>query len=472
MNDYRSPAPGLITLTTPAQKVMAALRAAGGRPLVVGGAIRDALHPDDLDSKDIDIEVYGLEDTVRAINELSRIGRADERGVAFGVVAAVVDGEDFDISFPRRDSPSGTGHRGFISGIDPHLDVSTAFSRRDFTINAMGWDPQSEELIDPFGGAGDLAQGVLRHTSDAFGVDPLRVLRGVQFAGRFNLSFAPETAEICRQLFDKYSELSQERVWQEWRKLARLGNHWPAALTALEASGWVDHYPQLAILRNVEQDPAWHSEGNVWVHSGLAAAEAAQAATGLSPEDREVAVLGSLVHDFGKATHTQTTENGRITSHGHAEAGVKPAAEFLRGIGAPEAVILKVLPIVREHMSHVGGENETPKAAVVRRLIRRLNPTGSGPSLYDWARVVHADSAGREASAKPSPAIAWIAVAEGLGDATQPARGVLTGNTLIRLGLTPGPAFTAILAASVSAQDDGLFDDEAGALAHYLATKK
>jgi len=172
---HRCPAPGLVPLSDAAARVLEQCRAAGGRPLIVGGSVRDALvaryRGSTLTSKDVDIEVYDAEPAVLA-SELSAVGRVDEVGASFGVLKVLCGGEDFDVSLPRTDSKVGSGHRGFEVRVDHDLDEVTAFGRRDYTVNAMGWDPATAELVDPYGGSADLEQGVLRHTTDAFDEDP------------------------------------------------------------------------------------------------------------------------------------------------------------------------------------------------------------------------------------------------------------------------------------------------------------
>ncbi|SFR82669.1 tRNA nucleotidyltransferase (CCA-adding enzyme) [Agromyces sp. CF514] len=459
---------GLVSLTPAAIAVIHATAAAGGRPLVVGGSVRDALL--DRPAKDIDLEIHGPTDVAELTSRLSVLGHVDHRGQAFGVLAIRVDGQDFDISFPRRDSMAGAGARGFGIDIDPNISVEQAFGRRDFTINAMGWNPLTGELIDPYDGASDLHAGILRHTTASFREDPLRVLRAVQFAGRFGFTLAPETAAECRDITDALAKsgglskaVSPERVWQEWRKLARRGTAWTNAMDTLVDTGLIRFYPELAATRGVEQDPGWHAEGDVWTHLALAAEQAAVNAErdDLSGTEREVAVLGALVHDLGKVTHTQNTD-GRITSRGHAAAGVAPAAAFLRRIGAPERLLTRVTPIVREHMSHVGIEQ--PTSSQVRRLIRRLDTNGAGATIHDWARVVDADCAGRGPSAKPSPATRWLAVAAHATVGDAPRKGILTGEHLIARGYVPGPEFKPLLSAALDAQDDGWIHDEQSAL--------
>ena len=426
----------LIDLSPAARAVLDACERVDVAALVVGGSVRDALLG--VPSKDVDLEVTG--DRAALVAALQDVGTVAEQGAHFPILAVHVigdngAGENIDVSFAEHADP---------------------FARRDFTINAMGWNPFTGELVDPYGGQRDLAAGVLRHTSEHFSDDPLRVLRGVQFAGRFGFRFAAETKGLCRELAPRFSELPTERVWEEWRKLARRAIHWPEALRSLVDSGWAQHFPELAATRGIEQDPGWHAEGDVWTHLGLAARAAAMASGDLDDVDREVVVLAALVHDLGKVTHTDTS-GPRITSQGHAEAGVEPARQFLRDIGAPGHVVARVLPIVREHMAHVS-VNGKPSRPAVRRLMRRLAPA----TISDWARVVDADCAGRGPSSKPSPSPVWLNVAATIGGT--PGRALLRGEHLIARGMTPGPQFREVLAAATAAQDDEQFIDEAGAL--------
>jgi tRNA nucleotidyltransferase (CCA-adding enzyme) len=367
------------------------------------------------------------------------------------------------VSLPRRDSKTGDGHRGFDIQPDADLSEKEATGRRDFTINALMWDPNTEEIVDCWGGLEDVENGILRHTTDAFSEDPLRVLRGVQFAARFGFHLAPETAELCRSLVDAYSELPKERIWGEFEKIGTKGTNITSCLTALQESGWDRHFPRLTALYGVEQDPAHHPEGDVIVHTGLAADVAARMAdeAHLTGEDRFVAVMAALTHDFGKAEHTQHVEQPdgsiKITSHGHAEGGVEPAVEFLESIGTPKRIIERIAPIIREHMCTSSGD---PTPAAVRRLARRLVPA----TLEEWSLVVGADRGGRGSDNYKNPATKWLAVAANIGVEKRPVKGLLTGNHLIAAGMSPGPEFKAILADSLSAQDNGEFSDEAGAI--------
>ncbi|MFN5560863.1 MAG: polynucleotide adenylyltransferase, partial [Opitutaceae bacterium] len=185
-----------------------------GRPRLVGGCVRDWLMG--IASKDFDVEVGGV-DFPTLHQALAPLGATDVVGRSFGVIKVRTrDGREYDFSLPRRESKTGAGHRGFAVAPDPSLSDADAAARRDFTLNAIAWDPFTESLIDPLNGVADLKARVLRHASPAFVEDPLRVLRGMQFAARFDLTLAPETAALCRSIVDTYAELPVERVWHEW----------------------------------------------------------------------------------------------------------------------------------------------------------------------------------------------------------------------------------------------------------------
>jgi tRNA nucleotidyltransferase (CCA-adding enzyme) len=458
-------APTLVTLTADDWLVIEAVERAGGRPMLVGGCVRDPLLGV-TGSKDIDIEVYDLTDAERLLAELQTVGRVDEVGKSYAVLKVKVGEQDYDVSLPRRDSKTGDGHRGFTVEVDAALSEVEATARRDLTINALLWNPRTGEVADHWGGLADLEARVLRHTSPAFTEDPLRVLRMVQFAARFGFTVAPETADLARSIVGTYGELAEERVWGEWRKVFVLGTDITAGFAALRATGWDRHYPELQAVWDVPQDPAWHPEGNVGVHLGLAADAAAQAAdaAGLTGDDRAVIVAAAAFHDLGKATHTQVAE--RITSNGHAEAGVEPVLSLLRRIGAPREFGYLIAPIVREHMC-VHSIPGTPSTTTVRRLARRLAPA----SVDQWSMVCGADMAGRGEGAKPNSTLPWAAIARTLGVEREPVKLVLKGEDLMALGYRPGPGFRPVMDAALVAQDAGEFADHAEAVA-WLAARE
>jgi tRNA nucleotidyltransferase/poly(A) polymerase len=226
------------------------IRDAGFRPMVVGGSVRDAL-TDGRSPKDIDVEVYGA--TIDETLDVLRVHyRVDEVGKSFGVLKVLLaDGTDLDVSVPRRDNHTGAGHRGFTVDTDISMTAEEAAARRDFTINAMGYDPEFGVCVDPYHGRDDLNDGVLRATSEAFAEDPLRVLRGFQFAARYNMAPDDDTAQVCRDLVDRSNELPVERVRGEWSKFYTKG-HYPAhGLRVLNQIGWDTTVPGL-VARNTD----------------------------------------------------------------------------------------------------------------------------------------------------------------------------------------------------------------------------
>lgn len=170
-----------------AHAVAAAVRDAGGRALIVGGWVRDRLLG--IASKDVDVEVYGLP-APRLREILSSFGRVETVGESFTVYKL----GDLDVALPRRESKTGRGHRGFVVEGDPSMSVAGAARRRDFTVNAIAWDPLTSEYEDPWDGRADLDRRLLRVVDPrTFPEDSLRVLRAAQLVARFDLHVEPAT---------------------------------------------------------------------------------------------------------------------------------------------------------------------------------------------------------------------------------------------------------------------------------------
>jgi len=422
----------------------------------VGGWVRDLVLG--IESKDIDVETYGLEpDGLRRC--LEKFGTVDLVGESFGVYR--IHGLDVDWSLPRTESKTGPGHQGFEVVCDPDLTPIQAATRRDFTFNAMAWDPVSSIIIDPFQGRADITEGILRHTSDQFVEDPLRVLRGFQFAGRFGLFIDDETAELCRDLRDEYSALAVERVWGEWWKWATRSIVPSAGLEVLRATGWVEFYPELSALIGLNQEPEWHPEGDVWEHTCQAVDAAAFITYRDQLDDRDTAVVvfSALLHDIGKVDTTFLSVDGRIISPGHAEASTPLAELFLERIGAPQWLIDRVIPLVREHMVHLS----PPSTRLVRRLSRRLGPA----TIENLVRVIEADHSARGhlSGGTPESAQDLLGIARDLDLQDQAPAPLLMGRHLIDLGWEPGPVFGGLLRQAFEAQLDGDFEDVDGAVA-------
>jgi len=459
--------------------VVSALRHAGGQPYLVGGAVRDMAL--ELSPKDLDIEVFGLgvDDILRAIKPF---GKVNQVGVSFGVIILKAGNDDFDIAVPRRESKTGRGHKGFIAEPDPSMTPEEAASRRDYTINSLMYDFERDEILDYFGGMEDLKQGILHHVGPAFSEDPLRVLRGFQFASRFILDVHPDTAALCNTLLDEYDTLPVERIWNEWLKWAVKSQRPSKGLKFLVDTGWIDAYPQIKDLIDCPQDPTWHPEGDVFIHTGFvvdAAAEIAERESiwgdylekrkpahkrqGL---DKALLLLSSLCHDFGKPHTTEWTTDRHGTegserwrSPGHGPVGVSYADQFLADIGCPNAIIEHSGPMIRHHLDYLNGASKK----TVRKLANNLVPA----NIHQLIWLIEADHSGRPPLPKRLPEMAqkiWEVAQELALESGKPKK-ILTGRLLLQHKLCKtGPAMGPILRAAYQAQLEGEFSDEAGAI--------
>jgi len=439
-------------------KIFSALADAGGKPFLVGGSVRDKFLG--IDAHDYDCEVFNM--SPEKLGEiLETFGRVDRVGSSFGIFKLRVGDDEFDFSVPRRESKSGKGHKGFIPELDPTMTVREAAARRDFTVNSMAISHKGE-VFDFFNGAEDLQKKILRHTSPAFSEDPLRVLRGMQFAGRFNMKMAFSTANLCHTMRHEYCTLPYERIWGEWHKWAAKSVTPSAGLRILLGTGWIFCYPELAKLEFCKQDPEWHPEGNVWEHTLHVVDAAADIAIrdGLNEFDRTVLVFAGLCHDLAKP-RTTTFEDGHVRSRGHASEGVTETESFLARIGCQQharAIVDQVVPLVREHLSHLNVQPGNDRS--IRRLAARLAPA----TIAQWVRVVEADHSGRPPLPKGSPAMWVLERATELNIVNNRPAEILMGRHLIEDGMSPGPLFGKILKQAYEAQLDGVFTDLEGAL--------
>ena len=441
----------------------AQIEARGGQAIVVGGSVRDMLvarmENEPTSAKDVDIEVFGLEPgELRALLESNF--RVDATGASFEVWKAYVPGtqEPLDISLPRRERATGLGHRDFMVEADPHMTFSEAARRRDFTIGAMGYNPLTGELLDPYGGAQDLSDRVLRHVSDAFDEDPLRALRAARFAARFGLSVDPETAERCRRLRPQGDHLPAERNWGELAMTLKQAKTPGRALHVLDEIAWIDMFAEVADLRGVEQEKSWHPEGDVFIHTAhVLDYWGTHLRTGNHEDDMVVAVA-ALCHDLGKAKVTQVLD-GRIRALDHERAGVGPTRSFLEGLGQLRLAD-QVAPLVENHLAPVVMGKDRVSDKALRRLSTKVE------RLDLLAAVARADQGGRPPLdvSKPMADIDWFSErVRSLGVETGPPKRLATGDHLISLGLKPGREFKVLLDKAYEAQLAGDIGDEAAA---------
>lgn len=438
----------------------------GGRPYLVGGCVRDSLLGREV--KDWDMEIFGLPESEVSLIAASQ-GRVNAVGKSFGVLKLTTgSGEDYDIALPRREVKSGEGHKGFEVEVDPSLSLAEAAERRDFTMNAIYYDPIAKGFADPSGGVRDLAERILRPVSERFKEDPLRVLRGFQFAGRFGMEGHPEFFRMAKEVHGSFSELPAERVYGEFEKWASKSRFPSKGLKVLEESSWITHFPEIDALRGVEQNPKWHPEGDVYVHTVQCVDELAKNPKFRKRPDRDriFLMLAMLGHDFGKPSTTRhlLMEDGsqKITAHGHEAAGVEPFRTFLKRMKAPGYVFQKGAPIVKEHLVHANFKESPPSDKAVLRLSKRLRST----SIEDLALVMQADLDGRPPLPKTKgPGIQnLLMAARSLGVAEKAPAPFIQGRDLLELGFQAGPGMGAKLKELENRQLNGEFSTREDAL--------
>ena len=426
-----------------------AVRDAGGRALIVGGWVRDRLLKlPQAPVANIDLEIFGVpSDRLRTL--LESFGRVEAVGESFQVYKL----GDVDVSLPRRDSKAGRGHRGFVVVGDPDMSIEEAARRRDFTVNAISWDPLTEEYFDPFDGRGDLRRRCLRIVDpNTFPDDSLRVLRAVQLAARFDLVLDDATRAVCVTI--PLDDLPSERIWGEFEKLLFAERPSIGFALAMELGIVARLFPELQALAGCAQEPEWHPEGDVWVHTLQVIDRARGRINDLSRPEAIAVMLGAVCHDLGKPATTAFID-GRIRSMDHEEQGVAPAAAFLDRLNVNSIdgydVRRQVLGITAQHLkpgSWFKVRDEVGDGAF-RRLAHKVD-------LEILARVAKADCEGREPGRFDCSAMDWfLERARNLGVEHRPPAPILLGRHLLELGLKPGPRVGEILKAVYEKQMDG-----------------
>jgi len=456
------------------------LSSKGGRAIVVGGSVRD--HFLGLPIKDYDIEVFGLPSMEKLEELLSEFGSVNLVGKSFGVLKLFIEGEEYDFSLPRVEEKTGRGHRGFTMRTDGKMAFEEAARRRDFTINAMGYDIEAKIFLDPFGGRRDMQAKVLRHIdAETFVEDPLRVYRAVQFAARFGYTLVTETEALCREMVENGSleELPKERIYIEWKKLLLKAPKPSAGFELMRKLGILERYfPELYALVGVPQEPEYHPEGDVWVHTMMALdAMHGELKIKNAPERSDKCPWGKklkmkekqqlkllfavLCHDMGKAVNTTFEEDGKIRSLGHENTGIEETRRFLYRLTDEHDFIESILPLVEYHLKPSQFYKQGAKASAIRRLATKV-------SIEELVLVAKADFLGRtteEAGSGVYEAGEWLLEkAKKLKVAQKPLECLVQGRDLIALGLEPSPEFKTILEDIYEHQMEGKFKTREEAL--------
>lgn len=334
-----------------------------GHAYLVGGVVRDLLL--NIPTKDIDIEVHHVS-LDQLASTLKKFGFVNYIGKAFGILK--LNNTHIDWALPRRES----GGRKPDVTVVPDLSLKEAFARRDLTINAMGIDLKTLELIDPFDGIHDIERKILRATdSKKFQEDPLRFYRVMQFTSRFSMEPDEELNTLCRQM--DISTVSVERIEMEFEKMCLKSTMPSRGIRWIKNIGRLYQIlPELAKTVGVMQNPEFHPEGDVFEHS----MQAFDAATDYSYENDEQKLtiqLAALCHDLGKPYTTQIRK-GRITSYGHDTVGKAYACSMLKRITTKKYLISIIARLVRYHMAPSLLVRQHAKLEAFKRLAKKLAP--------------------------------------------------------------------------------------------------
>ena len=398
------------------------------------------------------MEVFGIPGE-KLPGLLAAFGRVEAVGQSFPVYKVVgADGVAIDVALPRRESKQGRGHKGFEVRGDPFMSLDEAARRRDFTINAISWDPLTGEYVDPVDGRTDLARRLLRAVDErTFGDDSLRALRAVQFAARFDFSLDEKTAGLCRDI--RLDDLPAERIWGEIEKLLLLARQPAIGFRIARDLGIVDQVmPEMLPLIGCEQEPEWHPEGDVWIHTLMVIDRARESNDDLDRPRLLTVMLGAVCHDLGKPATTALLD-GRIRSLDHEQAGVEPTTSLLNRLNVHTIdgfdVRGQVVGLVAHHLK----PGMLHKAVNVgdgafRRLAQKVD-------LELLARLARADCLGRTGNFDCSAMDWFLARARALGVEHRPPTPLLLGRHLLALGLTPGPRVGELLKQVYEKQLDG-----------------
>lgn len=404
----------------------------GGRTFYVGGYVRDKMLG--RQNKDIDIEVHGVTpDVLRQILETE--GELRTQGASFGVYNLAH--YDIDIAQPRKEHATGRGHKDFEVFVDPFIGYEAAAKRRDFTINAMMEDVLTGEIVDPYGGQDDIRNHVIRHVNDeSFKEDPLRVLRGAQFAARFGFDIAPETKSLMKSM--DLTALSKERIYGELQK-ALLKADRPSVFfdTLRDVNQLEPWFHEVNDLIGCRQNEKFHPEGDVYNHTMQVLDEAARLKS--DAKQPEFFMVSALCHDMGKPSTTLVDENGIVHSYGHEVEGKDVAEQFLKHLNNDVSLSKYVCNMCELHMSSAQMYEANSKVKKTNALYdRSVCPN-------DLILLSCADTAGKGFRCKQKTSLmAWCFDRLDMYNERmkQPQVG---GKDLMNLGLKPSPMFSELI---------------------------
>jgi tRNA nucleotidyltransferase (CCA-adding enzyme) len=437
---------------------------AGGRVIVVGGWVRDQLIGKA--SNDFDLEVFGL--SQEAISRvLQPLGFTRPVGRHFPVWRETR--QAVDVAYPRA------GAELYTFGDADSLEIAfrEASRYRDLTINAIGWDPLcttgSHALIDPWNGCADLEARTLRAVDEStFGLDPLRVLRVARLRAHFDARVDPALVEVCRHL--SLEGLPVERISVELRRILCESKQPSQAFEFLDEVDHLEVFEPIAALRGVPQDPHWHPEGDVYVHTCMVLDRAAEIAEPLCVDDREILLFAALCHDLGKP-ETTTVETDRIRSLGHEARSAVRTHDWLAALRLPERLVRSVESLVASHLAPAQFVRQSAGARAYRRLARKL--AEANVTVVDLERLARADHLGRSTEdaqrGQFEAGDAFLVAAEAAEVREGVRPDIVSASQLMERGVLPGPLLGRLLACCREFQDETGIQEAARIIEHVLA---
>ena len=415
-----------------ALKIVKCLQGAGHEAYFVGGCVRDALLG--LASKDIDITTSAKPNEITALFK-----RTIPVGEAFGVITVVLDDTPFEVATFRAESDYTNGrHPNIVRFANAKEDAI----RRDFTINALFYNPVTEEIIDFSTGLADLSKKRLRTIGSAderFNEDYLRMLRAIRFSAKLN--FTPDAALIVaiKKHAFQISKISNERIFSELSGILSSGRV-DVAFELMHETGLLTHIlPEVEALKGCPQNPIYHPEGDVWNHTMKAVKQ-------LEKNCTSSLAWATLLHDIGKPKSLAFKPNGQPTSHGHELSGTKISEQILTRLRAPNRLLKVVDSHIRSHMKfHCV---QMMKESTLRKFVAE-------PAFEEKLSLHKIDSlAGAGRLENYQFTADYLAPLQAEGSLALP-KPLITGQELKALGLKPGKDFGRILKTVQALQLDG-----------------
>ena len=443
----------MLTLPEILEDILKDLQEIGATPIIVGGSVRDFFL--NIPVKDYDIEIFGIDSLETIQKSLEKFASVKLVGKSFGVLTLRVNEYDFDFALPRIEKKIGNTHQDFEIITNANLSFKEAAIRRDFTINAIGYDFCTKDFLDPFNGINDLKNRVLKYIDDkTFIEDSLRVYRAIQFSARFDFSLDEKTFELCKKIVqnNELHFLPKERIYEEFKKLFLKSSKPSIGFELLKDLGVLKYFPELKALISCVQDPIYHPEGDVWIHTMMCLDELSRILKeeNIVDEYRKLYLFYAILcHDFGKPFCTKEI-NGKITSHKHESLGIEPTISFLSKLTNEKKFIEIVSSLVKNHLIPFQLYFAESSLKAIKRLSLKVN-------IEDLCLVCLADCLGRTIPDKEKcpKATFWVLnKAKELDIHNEPIKAIVQGRDLIELGFKPSNKFKDILDFAFDLQID------------------